>query len=547
MKRSKKTKRVVILLCLCLVLCLLAGCGKKKSSGRFIDLIDGKTTESGNNWPWSTTESLSTEQPPTEEYTSEEPPTEELTTGEPPTEQPPTQPGRIENSAYVMIYNPLQYDEYDYDTESKTSLNTGSIGDQIKAGSNRADGTGTDHPFMISQREWELPEIKKKPNNRSGGLNPVYSKGDNKEFYIYGDDMTATGRHKQSFKCVYDGTHCYVWDMDGSLTEKQAKAFGEEFDSFIFEKDEKAFGKGRFTENGGKVNILFQPMASPGLLGFFTPLDIFATEEMDPKYVDMYGFNLDHAIININSLYASETQTINATLAHEYQHLICMTSTVETNCNRDNIRTWLNESMSAYAEELVYPGTKGERDYDLEFYYSKNYSRGQSLFNFSHEGDETIGDYGVVYMFEEYLTESAGEDVFTKVHSNWRSSSDFTPDEAQLIYNSVPSKVQNDITSRWVYPASVSGKMTSNYQEWMSKLTLDFYLYCLRQDKVQNNSLVHDSMVYPEINPCNIEGGGRIIVELKNGSFDIPDDADSGLVYIGLDRDYNPVTGIVTK
>ena len=118
---------------------------------------------------------------------------------------------------------------------------------------------------------------------------------------------------------------------------------------------------------------------------------------------ERYGLNTDHAIITINSeLLKSDMPEVYATLAHELQHQICATEAFYF-MDSPFVRTWLNEAMSASAEELCYPGIKTEGEYNLLMYLSDNYRKGQSLYNFDTEKDEFIGAYGVVYLFEKYL------------------------------------------------------------------------------------------------------------------------------------------------
>lgn len=50
------------------------------------------------------------------------------------------------------------------------------------------------------------------------------------------------------------------------------------------------------------------------------------------------------------------------------------------------------------------------------------------------------------------------------------------------------------------------------------------------------------SLLYDETEPADIEGGGRIIVALKLGEFEIPKDADEGLIYVGLNSEFEVVT-----
>ena len=83
----------------------------------------------------------------------------------------------------------------------------------------------------------------------------------------------------------------------------------------------------------------------------------------------------------------------------------------------------------------------------------------------------------------------------------------------------------------------------------MSKLVLDFYL-----DMLSNKSKISafgniepDELLYDDIDGADIEGGGRLIIAVKDTTFEIPEDADDGLIYIGLDKNFKPVTDYVYK
>ena len=82
----------------------------------------------------------------------------------------------------------------------------------------------------------------------------------------------------------------------------------------------------------------------------------------------------------------------------------------------------------------------------------------------------------------------------------------------------------------------------------MSKLTLDFYLsmFAKTGNLEAYKAIQNSALLYDEINGAEIEGGGRIIVAV-DGKFEIPEDADSGLIYVGLDENYQPVTSFIYK
>ena len=52
-------------------------------------------------------------------------------------------------------------------------------------------------------------------------------------------------------------------------------------------------------------------------------------------------------------------------------------------------------------------------------------------------------------------------------------------------------------------------------------------------------------MLYRSFDSQEIQGGGRMIVKTLNGSFSIPQDADNGLIYIGLDENFQPISDMM--
>ena len=451
----------------------------------------------------------------------------------------------LDNVDYVMIYNPYIYHEVDDNGGViAASLSTGDQSSQIVTGMNRAGGLETnDMPVMLSQAQinagFDDSDVDRS-GVRAGGKDPSYKVGDTHEFYHMNKNVTA--REKDTFQCIYAGEHCYIWSMNNSISEKDAKSLAEQFDSKIYQKDVDTFGKARFTDNGGKVNMLFYPMMD-GLGGFFAFADILSSSECPEVLADAKGINTDHAIININSDVLSENMDlVEATLSHEFQHLICATDALYY-AESPFMETWLNESMSAYAEELIYPGRKEENAYNDAFYLSDSFRAGQSLYNFDTDNDSTIGAYGAVYLYAKYLNQLAGDDVFTKVHAYWRDSYSADVTEAEALMNSVPSSVKKDIDSKYSYPSSIS--FDSDADEWMSKLTLDYFVKTMDMDFAGLSDVAdtaHALMLYTNATPADIEGGGRIVVATQNGSYTIPGDADQGLVYLGLDQNFNVVT-----
>lgn len=454
----------------------------------------------------------------------------------------------LENVSYVMIYNPKIYDEYDSNTEYLTNLGTGDISSQIITGMNRAGGLEED-VSVVTMSQAELTSGLDtngvdRSGARAGAMDPVHSYGEQYDFYCCDDNMS---RVKRTFTCVYEGESCYIWSFEDSISEENAEAFGQEFDEKIYPADTEAFGQGRFTENGGKVNVLIYPLRD-GLCGFFHLYDIFAKTEVPAAMIDQRGFNTDHAIININSkMVDSDWEMALSTLAHEYQHQICASDCFNY-VDTPWMRVWLNEAMSAYAEDMIYPDIMDAGYYNQLLYISNSFRTGQSLYNFATQPDD-IGAYGAVCLFERYLTSKSDDTVFNKIHEYWRNSYRADVTEAEAIYDSVTDTFKQDILSKYTYPASVEAQFESEQDSFMSKMTLDYYLETMNMDLahlVGSEAAARKYMLYTEINQQEIEGGGRMLVAVGNGSFAVPADADKGLIYIGFDKDFNIVTDMVT-
>ena len=96
------------------------------------------------------------------------------------------------------------------------------------------------------------------------------------------------------------------------------------------------------------------------------------------------------------------------------------------------------------------------------------------------------------------------------------------------------------------YPDSIV--FETEAEEWMSKLTLAFYLAMLENSEggpEAYSNVDPQSLLYDRMGAARIEGGGRIILAVTNGEFQIPADADPGLIYVGLDANFRPVTPVI--
>ena len=180
--------------------------------------------------------------------------------------------GRTDIS-YMMIYNP---DTFDENATLNLTQNTGNLSEWISPSSVRADDMQADAAYTTKAQQ-DLKEIvgdadlTDLPTDRAGGLIKTYKEGDTQSFFY--------NETKGSFTCLYAGNKCNVWMLPADVSNKdQAIAIGKEFDANIYDKDVALFGEPRYADEGGKIQIIFEPMEG-NLGGYFMPIELFTTPE----------------------------------------------------------------------------------------------------------------------------------------------------------------------------------------------------------------------------------------------------------------------------
>jgi len=444
---------------------------------------------------------------------------------------------------YVMIYNPKVYDERSY---SNSTLTVGSFGSQVDAGGGRGDGVQTEPEFTsISQLEWTkyLADNIQLEENRGDVMGVDYDEGDTQLFY-YSSNGELGNRNQAEFTCQYAGEYCYIWTMD-TISQSVIEDLGEEFDENIYEEVSSLFGTPRFVGETGKINILLYDMTG-GLMGYFALPDLFVKAEHKAAGLEGMTCNTGHAIINVNAQYLGRNSGagLYSTMAHELQHLINFSAYFDTT-QGVWMNTWCNEAMSGYIEEKLYPGAIEEEGRFYSYNSSDLIRNGQSLYNFETSYFD-IGVYGSVYYFSRYMEKLAGKNVFSDMMDYWRTSYSDTLSTAEALSQSVSKEVYREISNTIDY-SPLKLRFASEDEEWMSKLCLDFYLNTLSDSRNVSDfdEIDQDALLYDSIDGAEIEGGGRVIVALSDDTFEIPEDSDEGLIYIGLDKNFEPITGFV--
>ena len=460
---------------------------------------------------------------------------------------------KVNNVSYVMVYNPDLYNEFndannelatgdfDQNVVDTSAFRAGELPEELEAG-------------IMPKSQGELmgdfnfDEIEPS-ENRAGIVVPPYEAGDT-HFFFYiniGMDYRTGG----TFVCRYAGDHCCVWTLQGenSISDEKANECGKKFDQEIYDREVEFFGEPRYAEDGGKVHLLLYDFKCVGMnvtLGYFYPVDImFTSADASPLEALAYQLNLDHAILNVNTAAMNNPlfgQYVDSVMVHEFQHLIFQSSIMaQPKIRVSNV--WLNEALSGYIENVFYPGTKAAHVLDMQ--NSRLIRHGQSLYNFGVE-DGDIGVYGSVYLFAEFLKELGGDKVFHGIHDYLRTTSDEELTDDAALYEALGPEVVKMIDSAIVMPEGVT--YANEQEEFTSKLTLAYYISLLNGEIANPaafGTVDKMTLLYDELDGCNIQGGGRVLLATKGGKFQIPESADKGLVYIGFDKNFKPVTSII--
>ena len=461
---------------------------------------------------------------------------------------------------YVVIYNPA--------TEASNSKNTGTLTGLIetevgsKSASYEAD---PDTPYMIDVDPY-FSELSKE----YGAVSPAASTGEpEKTSYNVGDTKTfmimnySPGSMFLEFKVLYKSEHAYVWTptstdpnmhpldaIDPSYAQMAAEMFDSKFDLM-----QSSFGDHDNGSSGdGRLNLLYYNIDDGWQLGqgyiggYFYALDLY-TAGMPILNIDTYpGVHYTNAageeISDISRTYS--------TIVHEYQHLICFSQ-----CGAAD--TWINESMSAAAEEICFPGSSvypriqswtdhyysqsqdwSDPPEEVEYIPGYSVENGYSLYDWSNDlpTDDLLVLYAQVSLFAQYLYTQFGNTVFHSIMDNMSTGGGLTQANSfQSICQAATGVAPADLarnfrialtanTAHDEYDGIYSFSMQEGY------VPDDYY-------GVQNLYDLLCPVVFTG-SSCAIKGGGAICVKPVGGVFYPPSNAASGLEYIGITRGEEP-------
>ena len=366
---------------------------------------------------------------------------------------------------------------------------------------------------------------------------------DTKDFWVCTDLMTYR-YDKRTFRLAAEGARCRIWTMENdglAFTEEQTAAMLEAFETTIAPTESAYFGDFRDLSGDGKLEILTYAMNSLSVCGFFDSYDLYTKEEItviDPDDAESYNCL---PIININSRMANRMNVVFGTLAHEFQHLILRSAVLASPANADRLGSeitiglWLNEGFSMAAEELCYPGSVAEHGYVDAYAGSDKVRLGMSYRNFDATASD-VGAYGQSFLFTEYLRAQCGDGVFREILAYWRGAED-----ASALTEGQAIREQLSIEQRAAFDGIVSfgdkaqSALGSEDEILLAKLALAFRLAILLKESEGIYAIGATDTDMPAYTGTGrkIEGGGTLLTECS-GSFAVPADADSGLIFVGI-------------
>ncbi len=446
---------------------------------------------------------------------------------------------------YVVIYNPSTSSYADYSTGNMSGLIETTVEPYDNAPVVDDDGLMIiDVDGIIAEENANRTEvvIPEEPVRDS------YEVGDTHTFTI---SSYSPGPSSLSFECVAVGDHCYVWTpaqnnanywpldaIDPTYPAIAAAEFDSKYDAMV-----SSFGNHDNGSGDGRVNLMyyniddgFDPATSNSYVaGYFSSWD-YSTNGVPMIHIDTYPC-VYYVPVNGEPIYRLDNSF--SVFCHEYQHLINYSVT-------GGMSTWLNECMSAAAEEICYPGSSirpriqswinyyysDNGDWHtppLEFEYTPEYDlhNGYSMYDWNQSLDYVLPLYAQVSLFSQYLFTHYGNPIFRSITEQYNSTGSTIEAIANATGDSTSDIVKNfRIALTANDPVAYDGLYGFVQQEGYNPD---------EHNGVENLYSLLGPVVFTG-SSCSIGGGGAITVKPVGGVYNPPSDANSQLVYIGVTR-----------
>jgi len=251
---------------------------------------------------------------------------------------------------------------------------------------------------------------------------------------------------------LVENSRCIVWAEKGSgITKEKASLIANEYANNIYTKMINNFGWVDYVKGGSRMNTMeYAHALATGSIsgakltillldikdgykegvnesyvgGYFWAYDLFPNSSVPPRYKSN---NLDMIYIDTYPGFKDGIKEVYTTLAHEMQHLMNFTSSVQYRVKDNEIYpmdTWIDEGLSS-AAEWIYSGEhltkriewfnqngegdkKGEIDEGNNFYVWGNRVTTSKPY-------PALDDYATAYLFFQWIRLQSGSDIYKEI------------------------------------------------------------------------------------------------------------------------------------
>lgn len=459
---------------------------------------------------------------------------------------------------YVVIYNPSTSYGGSASTGNMTGLIETKVGDSLSA---PKSAETPDRAYVIDvdpelAEEAKAAGIGKPEAGDTGAASLSFNVGDTHYFQLNYSYCPLPSTNVE-FKVLAKGEHCYIWTPTStasnvypldSIDPSFADICAAEFDS-KFDLMQSSFGNhDNGSQGDGRLNILYYNIDDgwqPGegyVAGFFSASDL-STNGMPILNIDTYpGVHY----VRPNGTVIDDVTDTFGTMVHEYQHLINYSE-----CGYAD--TWINECMSAAAEEICYPGSSivSRTQSWLNYRFSNNddwlnppaeheyvsdweLHNGYSMYNWSNylAMNDLLALYAQVSFFAQYMFTHYGNTIYRQLLTRMANGSSFQSAFQDYTGQSTSEFVGN---FRIALTANTSPEVLDGVYGFVPQEGYDPSMY----HDVENPYNLLAPVVFTG-SSCSIKGGGAITVKPVDGVYYPPSGASSSLQYFGITQNAEP-------
>ena len=334
-------------------------------------------------------------------------------------------------------------------------------------------------------------------------VTPSFVLGQQQSFCVLESD--ALRRFQAQATLRYIGDHSYWWIQDGyHVTDSDVAASAGVFESQIYHTDRDFFGS-EWTpgvDNDPRIHIFIGNV--PGVSGYFYSANEYS------HLINSCSNEKEMFYVNVNAVRPG-TKDLDATLAHEFQHMIHWYQDA-------NEETWVNEGLSDLAMQLNgYAADDGG--------YSFTQAPDTQLTAWADLPEDTFPHYGASYLFMSYFLARFGDKLTREVVA--------TRENGAAGFNTALAKAGqpyrfDDVFGDWVIANYLNDPAAG--QGYWAYRNLDMYPLKAEADyrdfPVEHKSLVHQYAA----DYILLEGNGDLAIEFEGDTKAkvAPNEAHSG-------------------